>query len=62
MATRGRLFLKLQALAAQGQPAALWYLAGWYYGQSRYEEALTHLQTLAEGDAERYRNGPHRRC
>ncbi|MGP9629464.1 glycosyltransferase [Halomonas sp. AOP42-C1-46] len=45
---------KLQVLAAQGQPAALWYLAGWYYGQSRYEEALTHLQTLAEGDAERY--------
>ncbi|MGO3353608.1 MAG: glycosyltransferase family 2 protein, partial [Halomonas sp.] len=26
----------------------------WYYGQSRYEEALTHLQTLAEGDASRY--------
>ncbi|MGP9565910.1 glycosyltransferase [Halomonas casei] len=45
---------KLQVLAGQGQPAALWYLAGWYYGQSRYEQALTYLQTLAEGDAGRY--------
>ncbi|AYF34609.1 hypothetical protein CUU95_12680 [Vreelandella alkaliphila] len=52
---RGVAIPKLQVLAAQGQPAALWYLAGWYYGQSRYEEALTHLQILAEGDAERYR-------
>ncbi|MGP9625799.1 glycosyltransferase [Halomonas sp. AOP42-A1-22] len=51
----GMAIPKLHALAAQGgQPAALWYLAGWYYGQSRYEEALTHLQTLAEGDASRY--------
>lgn len=51
---------KLQALAAQGQSAALWYLAGWYYGQSRYEQALHYLQTLAEGDAGRYQPAvPH---
>lgn len=47
---------ELQALAAQGQPAALWYLASWYYGQSRYEQAMAHLQTLAEGD-----DGPYQR-
>lgn len=45
---------KLHALANQGHSSALWYLAGWYYGQSRYQEALTHLITLAEGDAGRY--------
>ncbi|PCF93845.1 glycosyltransferase family A protein [Vreelandella nigrificans] len=47
---------ELQTLAAQGQPAALWYLASWYYGQSRYEQALAYLQTLAEGD-----DGPYQR-
>lgn len=44
---------KLHALAAQRQSAALWYLAGWYYGYSRFEEALTYLQILAEGDGDR---------
>ncbi|MDW0359742.1 glycosyltransferase family A protein [Halomonas venusta] len=45
---------ELQALAAQGQPAALWYLASWYYGQSHYEQALSYLHMLEEGGADQY--------
>ncbi|CAM3453144.1 glycosyltransferase family 2 protein [Halomonas casei] len=39
---------KLKQLAAQGELHALWYLAVWYYGQSRYEQALSYLNMLAE--------------
>lgn len=39
---------KLRALAEQGELKARWYLAGWYYGQSRYEQALFHLHALLE--------------